>query len=314
MPTDSALKQATVLADVPARRRRLVRGAALVMLGLSLGGCSSGLGDIGGLDGLNFTNWFSKDETEVDQPADRLYNEGLYLLNNQHNPRRAVKKFEEVDRQHPYSEWARKALLMSAYANYQAGSYDECVAAAKRYTTLHPGSPDAAYANYLIAASYYDQIPDVTRDQTQTERALASLEEVIRRYPNTQYATKAKEKIQFARDQLAGKEMQVGRYYLDRKDYTGAINRFKVVVTKYQTTRQVEEALERLTEAYMALGIVREAQTAAAVLGHNFPDSDWYKRAYAAREVARGAAQRRHRFLDQQGLPQDWRGPGLRPP
>jgi outer membrane protein assembly factor BamD len=145
---------------------------------------------------------------------------------------------------------------------------------------LHPGSPDAAYAQYLIAASYYDEIPDITRDQARTEKALASLEEVIRKYPTTEYANNAKEKITFARDQLAGKEMQIGRYYLDRKDYTGAINRFKVVVTRYQTTRHVEEALERLTEAYMSLGIVSEAQTAAAVLGHNFPDSSWYKSAY----------------------------------
>ena len=279
MPNDRVTSGTTAQAAKPAHRRRLARVAALLILAAGLGGCS-GLGDIGNLDNLDFTSWFSKSDTEVDQPADRLYNEGLYLLNDQHNARRAVKKFEEVDRQHPYSEWARKALLMSAFANYQAGSYDECVAAAKRYITLHPGSPDAAYANFLIASSYYDEIPDVTRDQTRTQRALASLEEVIRRYPDTPYAGKAKEKLQFARDQLAGKEMAVGRYYLDRKDYTGAINRFKVVITKYQTTRQVEEALERLTEAYMALGIVGEAQTAAAVLGHNFPDSDWYKHAY----------------------------------
>ena len=275
MPNGSALKQMAGPA-----RRRLVRGAVMVLLGLSLGACS-GLGDIGNMDGLNFTKWFSSDKPEVDQPADRLYNEGLYLLNQQRNPRAAVKKFDEVDRQHPYSDWARKALLMSAYANYEGGNYEESISAAKRYMTLHPGSEDAAYASYLIAASYYDQIPDVSRDQARTEKALAALQEVMRRYPDTPYAAKAKEKVQFARDQLAGKEMTIGRYYLNRKDYTGAINRFKVVVTKYQTTRQVEEALERLTEAYMALGIVREAQTAAAVLGHNFPDSDWYKRAYA---------------------------------
>ena len=155
------------------------------------------------------------------------------------------------------------------------------VATAKRYITLHPGSPDAAYAQYLIAASYFDEIPDVTRDQARTEKALASLDEIVRKYPTSEYAVEAKQKIQVARDQLAGKEMQIGRYYLNKRDYTGAINRFKVVVTQYQTTRHVEEALERLTEAYMALGIVEEAQTAAAVLGHNFPDSPWYKRAYA---------------------------------
>ena len=161
-----------------------------------------------------------------------------------------------------------------------AGDYDDCVTAAQRYITLHPGSADAAYAQYLIGASNFEEIPDITRDQARTEKALGALEEVIRKYPTSEYAVSAKQKIEVARDQLAGKEMEIGRYYLDKKDYTGAINRFKVVVTKYQTTRHVEEALMRLTEAYMALGIVDEAQTAAAVLGHNFPDSIWYKHAY----------------------------------
>jgi outer membrane protein assembly factor BamD len=231
--------------------------------------------------GLGACSMFNKDDDKpIDEAADRIYNEGLYNLNEKHNAVAAAKKFEEVDRQHPYSEWARKSLIMSSYAYYQAGNYDDSVAAAQRYITLHPGSPDAAYAQYLIAASYYDEIPDITRDQSRTEKALAALEEVTRKSPDTEYATSARQKIEVARDQLAGKEMQIGRYYLDRRDYTGAINRFKVVVTKYQTTRHVEEALERLTEAYMSLGIVEEAQTAAAVLGHNFPDSAWYKRAY----------------------------------
>jgi outer membrane protein assembly factor BamD len=251
------------------RRRSLARVLAAFVLAASLGACS----DIGDM--------FHKDEVAPDAPAEQLYNQGLFLLNSKHDPKAAVKKFEEVDRQHPYSEWARKSLIMSSYAYYEAGSYDDCVAAAKRYITLHPGSADAAYAQYLIASSYYDEIPDVTRDQARTEKALASLDEVVRKYPTTEYANSAKQKIEVARDQLAGKEMQIGRYYLQKKDYSGAINRFKVVVTKYQTTRHVEEALERLTEAYMALGIVGEAQTAAAVLGHNFPDSIWYKHAYA---------------------------------
>jgi outer membrane protein assembly factor BamD len=249
---------------MPARRR----AALILALTLGLAGCSS-------------FDFFHKNELPPDEPADRLYNEGLYYLNAQKKPKDAVKKFEEVDRQHPYSDWARKALIMSAYSYYQMGSYDECIATAKRYVALHPGSPDAAYAQYLIAASYYDQIPDITRDQDRTEKALAALQEVVNKYPDSEYAGSAKHKIEIARDQLAGKEMQIGRYYLQRRDYTGAINRFKVVVTRYQTTRQVEEALERLTEAYMALGIIDEAQTAAAVLGHNFPDSEWYKRAYA---------------------------------
>jgi outer membrane protein assembly factor BamD len=252
-----------------ARWGRLSRVLVIALLAASVAACSS------------FDLFAKKDDTPPDEPADRLYNEGLYLLNAKKDPREAVKKFEEVDRQHPYSEWARKSLLMSSYAYYQAGEYEDCVNSAKRYITLHPGSADAAYAQFLIASSYFDEIPDVTRDQARTEKALAALDEVIRKYPTSEYATSAKQKVEVARDQLAGKEMQVGRYYLQKKDYTGAINRFKVVVTKYQTTRHVEEALMRLTESYMALGIVEEAQTAAAVLGHNFPDSNWYKHAYA---------------------------------
>ena len=251
-----------------AGRRGVTRVLALVLLAASLGACTE-------------LNLFHKDEVAPDEPADRLYNEGLYLLNEKKDYKAAVKKFEEVDRQHPYSEWARKALLMSAYAYYQGSYYDETIAASNRYVTLHPGSTDAAYAQYLMAAAYFDEIPDVTRDQSRTEKALASLDEVIRKYPTSEYAQSAKQKVMVARDQLAGKEMAIGRYYLEKKDYTGAINRFKIVVTKYQTTRLVEEALMRLTESYMALGIVNEAQTAAAVLGHNFPDSVWYKHAYA---------------------------------
>jgi outer membrane protein assembly factor BamD len=224
---------------------------------------------------------FNKEEDYVpDDPADKLYNEGLYLLNKKGSYEDAAKKFDEVERQNPYSEWARKALLMSAYSYYQAQKYDDCINSAKRYVTLHPGSPDAAYAQYLIGASYFDQIPDVWRDQARADKAVRALEEVVRKYPDTEYALSAKKKIEIARDQLAGKEMEVGRFYMKKRDFTGAINRFKVVVTQYQTTREVEEALERLTEAYVSLGILDEAQTAAAVLGHNFPDSPWYKDAY----------------------------------
>jgi outer membrane protein assembly factor BamD len=248
---------------------RLSRTLIVTLLAASLGACSS------------FDFFTKKDDTAPDEPADRLYNEGLYLLNAKKDPKEAVKKFEEVDRQHPYSEWARKSLIMSSYAYYQAGEYDDCVNSAKRYITLHPGSSDAAYAQFLIGSSYFDEIPDITRDQQRTEKALAALDEVVRKYPTSEYANSAKQKIEVARDQMAGKEMEIGRYYLKKKDYTGAINRFKIVVTRYQTTRHVEEALMRLTESYMALGIVDEAQTAAAVLGHNFPDSSWYKHAYA---------------------------------
>jgi len=247
----------------------LARLIVLVPLLAAVGGCSI------------WSDMFGdKDPILPDEPADRLYNEGVYLMNEKKDYRESAKKFEEVDRQHPYSEWARKSLIMSAYAYYSAGAYDECVNAAKRYITLHPGSPDAAYAQYLIGASYFDQIPDVTRDQTRTERAIAALEEVTRKFPNSEYAESARKKIEVGRDQLAAKEMTTGRWYQDKRDFTGAINRFKVVVTQYQRTRHVEEALERLTECYMALGITAEAQTAAAVLGHNFPDSPWYKDAY----------------------------------
>jgi outer membrane protein assembly factor BamD len=238
--------------------------AVLLVLATMLGACSL----------------FDKDAVAPDEPADKLYNEGLYLLNQKKEPKEAAKKFEEVDRQHPYSEWARKSLIMSAYAYYEAGAYDDCVNSARRYVTLHPGSPDAAYAQFLIGSSYFDQIPEISRDQTRTEKAVESLEEVSRKYPNSEYSVAAKRKIEMARDQLAGKEMEVGRWALQRREYTGAINRFKVVVTRYQRTRHVEEALMRLTEAYMALGIVDEAQTSAAVLGHNFPESRWYKDAY----------------------------------
>jgi len=221
-----------------------------------------------------------QDDYVPDDPPDRLYNEGLFLLNDKGDYKAAAKKFDEVDRQNPYSDWARKSLLMSAYAYYQAEEYDDCINSAKRYITLHPASPDAAYAQYLIGASYYDQILDVSRDQERAIKAIDALQEVTRKYPNSEYAMAAQKKIAMARDQLAGKEMDIGRFYQNRRDFIGAINRFKVVVTQYQTTRHVEEALERLSECYVALGIMDEAQTAAAVLGHNFPDSPWYRDAY----------------------------------
>jgi outer membrane protein assembly factor BamD len=251
--------------------RQLRLAGALILLAIPLSGCGTG---------ALWDKFMAKDDTFVDEPADKLYNEGLYLMNEKKDPKAASKKFEEVDREHPYSDWARKSLLMSAYSYYQAGDYDSCIGSATRYVTLHPGSPDAAYAQYLIAASHYDQIPDISRDQSRTEKAIAALEEVVRKYPTSEYSVTAKAKLQAARDQLAGKEMDIGREYLQKRDYAGAINRFKSVVTQYQTTREVEEALYRLTEAYMAIGIVGEAQTAAAVLGHNFPDSRWYQDAY----------------------------------
>ncbi|MDP2621919.1 MAG: outer membrane protein assembly factor BamD [Hyphomicrobiales bacterium] len=215
-----------------------------------------------------------------DEPVGKLYNEALSLLAEE-NYRSAAAKFEDVERQHPYSEWARKAIVMAAFAYYQSRSYEEAIQAAKRYVTLHPGGEDAAYAQFLIAQSYYDQIPDVTRDQQRTESAMEGLREVVRRYPETDYARDARKKLQQASDQLAGKEMEIGRYYLRHNDYVAALNRFKTVVKNYQTSSQIEEALMRLTEAYMAMGITSEAQTATAILGHNYPTSPWYKDAFA---------------------------------
>ncbi len=204
--------------------------------------------------------------------GDELLGKGKY--------KEAAEKFEVVDRDHPYSPYARRAIVMAAYAQYKAGHYPEAIQAAQRYTTLHPGTKEAALAQHIVAMSYYDQIQDASRDQTRTKRALRALETLVRRYPDSPYAKDAQERINATHDVLAAAEMNVGRYYLKRNNYLAAINRFRVVVTEYQTTAHVEEALMRITEAYMALGIKPEAQTAAAVLGHNFPDGEWYKHAY----------------------------------
>src|ERR1700748_1026390 len=191
--------------------RQLRLTAGLAILAIPLSGCGTG---------AIWDKFFAKDDTFVEEPADTLDNEGLFLMNQKSDPKAASKKFEEVDRQHPYSEWARKSLLMSAYAFYNSGDYDSCIGAATRYVHLHPGSPDAAYAQYLIAASHYDQIPDISRDQGRTEKAMAALEEVIRKYPTSEYAVSAKAKLEGARDQLAGKEMEIGRYNLEKRNFT----------------------------------------------------------------------------------------------
>ena len=188
--------------------RSLRLAASLIALAIPLSGCGTG---------SLWDKFTAKDDTFIEEPADKLYNEGLYLMNQRKDNKAASKKFEEVDRQHPYSDWARKSLLMSAYSFYNSGDYDSCIGAATRYVTLHPGSGDAAYAQYLIAASHYDQIPDISRDQGRTEKAIAALEEVIRKYPTSEYATSAKAKLEGARDQLAGKEMDVGRYYMEKR-------------------------------------------------------------------------------------------------
>jgi len=215
----------------------------------------------------------------VERPVDELYNGGLDAL-QAGQYKEAARLFDEVERQHPYSEWASKAQLMAAYAFYQENSYDEAINALDRFIELHPGNPDVAYAYYLKAISYYEQISDVQRDQRMTSDALASLEELVRRFPNSKYARDAELKIDLTLDHLAGKQMDVGRFYQDRSEYLAAINRFRTVIERYQTTTQVPEALHRLVECYLAMGIVDEAKATAAVLGHNFPGSEWYLDSY----------------------------------
>lgn len=212
-------------------------------------------------------------------PADQLYNEGLANL-QAGNLEEASRKFRAIDKQHPYSEFARKAMVMNAFVSYRKGDYSEAVNSANRFLNLYPGDEDAAYAQYIVGLSYFRQIPEVTRDQRNSARAIAAFTEVIERYPESEYVTDSQTKLRFALDQLAGKEMQIGRYYLERKEYIAAANRFRTVIEQFPKTRQVEEALARLVETYYAMGLMSEAQTAAAVLGHNFPDSQWYADSY----------------------------------
>jgi outer membrane protein assembly factor BamD len=245
-----------------------IRKAALgLLLGvlLCLGACASSGGD---------------EEDYVEEPVDDLYNRAMDLM-QQGDDRAAARAFEEVERQHPYSEWATRAQLMAAYAFYEANNYDEAVAAARRFIDLHPGNEDVAYAYYLIGVAHYEQISDVGRDQKMTELALDAFDELIRRFPDSRYARDAEIKADLARDHLAGKEMEIGRYYLRRGEYVAAVNRFNNVIDRYQTTTHVAEALHRLTEAYLALGVQQEARRTASVLGYNFPGSEWYQDSYA---------------------------------
>jgi outer membrane protein assembly factor BamD len=205
--------------------------------------------------------------------ADSLLNKGSYSD--------AAKIFEDLDRDHPYAPEARRAMVMAAYAYYKAGKFPEAIAAGKRYTTMHPGTKDAALAHHIIASANYDDIRDPMRDQTATKKALDELKLLVQRYPDSPYTKQAINRIRIAQDILAGAEMNIGRWHLDRKLYAGALERFKTVVREYQTTPQVEEALYRITETNIWLGVLPEAQAAGAVLGHNYPNSPWYKRSYA---------------------------------
>ena len=226
--------------------------------------------------------------TYVEQPVERLYNEGFDNLQLRRYDRAAA-FFDEVERQHPFSEWARRSMLMAAYANYQAGLYDEAISDAERFIALHPGSDSAPYAYYLIAICHFERIRDVGRDQSTTQNAMQALEQVVRRFPESPYARDARLKLDMTRDHLAGKEMSVGRWYLRNGYYLAAINRFRNVIANYQTTSHVPEALHRLVEANVALGVDIEARQIAAVLGYNFPGSEWYEDSYELL-TARGIA------------------------
>lgn len=243
--------------------RPLGRLAAVVLIALAAAACSS-----------------DEAPTYVERPVEELYNGALDALQAGEYVE-AARLFDEVERQHPYSEWASKAQLMAAYAFYQENRYDEAINALDRFIELHPGSPDVSYAYYLKAISYYEQISDVSRDQKMTTEALNALEELARRFPDSKYTRDAELKIDLALDHLAGKHMTIGRFYQDRSEYLAAINRFRTVITRYQTTTHVPEALHRLVESYMAIGVLEEAKATAAVLGHNFPGSDWYIDSYA---------------------------------
>jgi outer membrane protein assembly factor BamD len=221
----------------------------------------------------------SDEEKYVERPVEELYNEAMDFL-EKGNYDKAIKSFDEVERQHPYSAWATQAQLQGAYTYYQFRKYDEAIIALDRFIQLHPGHRSAAYAYYLKALSYYDQIADVGRDQRITQLALKTLEEVMNRFPQSRYARDAQIKIDLTRDHLAGKEMNIGRQYQRQRQYLAAINRFRQVVDQFQTTTHVPEALHRLVECYEALGLSEEAKKAGAMLGHNFPGSEWYIDSY----------------------------------
>lgn len=216
---------------------------------------------------------------ESEKPVEQLYQEATQAL-EEGDFKPAAKNFEEVERQYPYSQWATKAQLMAAYAQYQGEDYDAAIGTLDRFIQLHPGNDGIAYAFYLRAISFYERIADVKRDQSMTREAEKALQDVVGRFPDTAYARDAALKLSLVQDQLAAAEMEVGRYYLKRKIYNAALPRFQKVVAEFQTTSQTPEALHRMVECYLALGIRKEAQATAAVLGHNFPGSSWYEYSY----------------------------------
>ena len=252
--------------------KKILNGVALGVSVSLLSGCAAlGLGGGDAKPGSN-TRYVARD-------VNTLYNAAKDKLDRKQYEVAAA-LFDEVERQHPYSPWARRAQLMSSFSYYMAQKYNESVSASRRFLSIHPGNKDAPYAYYLIALSYYEQISDVTRDQKITQQALAALGEVQRRYPNTRYASDATLKIDLVNDHLAGKEMEIGRFYQRRALWLAGSLRFREVVDKYETTTHAPEALFRLTESYLAMGVPAEAKKSAAVLGANYPGSKWYERAY----------------------------------
>jgi outer membrane protein assembly factor BamD len=250
--------------------RNIIRPTAAVIalaMVLPLAACAGG-----GKKTQADTQYVARDVNTLYSLAKRRLDQGRYA--------EAAAVFDEVERQHPYSVWARRAQLMSAFSYYAAKDYTKSTESARRFLAIHPGNRDAPYAHYLIALNYYEQIEDVTRDQRITRQALDSLTELVRRYPNTRYASDARLKVDLVRDHLAGKEMEIGRFYQRRGQWLAGVTRFRAVIDEYQTTSHTPEALMRLTESYLALGIPEEARRSAAVLGANFPDTKWYERAY----------------------------------
>ncbi len=250
-------------------KNMIIKAALLGLSVTTLSACAA-LGGGGG--GSADTRYVARDVNTLYNAAKDRLDRGQYKV--------AAALFDEVERQHPYSPWARRAQQMSAFSYYVAGDYNKAIESSRRFLSIHPGNKDAPYAFYLIALSYYEQISDVTRDQKITEQALVTLGEVSRRYPNTRYAADATLKMDLVNDHLAGKEMEIGRFYQRRGNWLAATIRFKVVIKKYETTTHAAEALMRLTESYLALGIPSEAKKTAAVLGANYPGSKWYERAY----------------------------------
>jgi outer membrane protein assembly factor BamD len=245
---------------------KLALAAAAVSL-LALAGCANK-----NAQSRADTNYVARDVNTLYNAAKDRLARGQYKL--------AAALFDEVERQHPYSPWARRAQLMSAFSYYAAKDYTNSIQSAQRFLAIHPGNKDAPYAYYLISIDYYEQITDVTRDQKITQQALAALGELTRRYPNTRYAADAKLKIDLVNDHLAGKEMEIGRFYQRRAQWMAAATRFRAVIDGYQTTTHAPEALMRLTESYLAIGMREEAKRSAAVLGANYPGTKWYNRAY----------------------------------